>query len=88
MKARKTDDESELEEEKDAEGQEEVDNGECERTSDDEEPKDKPSIVEFKDPVYELSQTYEMEPEYESMTAEQEAAEVQALLPVKQVEYQ
>ena len=37
--------------------------------------------------MYELSQAYEMEPEYESMTAEQEAAEVQALSPVEQAEY-
>ena len=41
--------------------------------------------MEFEDPVYELSQAYEMEPEYESMTAEQEAAEV--LSPVGQAEY-
>ena len=54
---------------------------------DDEEPKDESSIVEFEDPVYELSQAYEMEPEYESMTAEQEAVEVQALSPVGQAEY-
>ena len=37
--------------------------------------------------MYELSQTYEMEPEYETMTAEQEVAEVQALSPVRQAEY-
>ena len=43
--------------------------------------------MEFEDPVYELSQAYEMEPEYESMTAEQEAVEVQALSPVGQAEY-
>ena len=42
--------------------------------------------MEFEDPVYELSQAYEMEPEYESMTAEQEAVEVQALSPVGQAE--
>ena len=59
----------------------------CERRTEDEEPKDEPSIVEFEDPVYELSQAYEMEPEYESMTAEQEVAEVQALSPVEQAEY-
>ena len=47
-----------------------------EEGTDDEEPKGESSIVEFEDPVYELSQAYEMEPEYESMTAEQEAAEV------------
>ena len=43
--------------------------------------------MEFEDPVYELSQAYEMEPKYRSMTAEQEVAEVQALSPVKQAEY-
>ena len=43
--------------------------------------------MEFEDPVYELSQAYEMEPEYENMTAEQEAVEVQALSPVGQAEY-
>ena len=46
----------------------------CEKTTDDEETKDEPSIVEFEDLVYELSQAHEMEPEYKSMTAEQEAA--------------
>ena len=61
-----------------------MDTGAYERT-DDEETEDETSIVE--DPVYELSQAYEMEPEYESMTAEQEAAEVQALSPVGQAEY-
>ena len=39
--------------------------------------------MEFEDPVYELSQTYEMEPKYESMTTEQEVVEVQ----VGQAEY-
>ena len=43
--------------------------------------------MEFEDHVYELSQAYEMEPKYESMTAEQEAVEVQALSPVEQAEY-
>ena len=56
-------------------------------TTDDSEPQDKPSVVEFEDPVYELSQTYEMESEYESMTVEQEAAEVQALSPTEQAKY-
>ena len=37
--------------------------------------------------MYELSQTFELEPEYENMTMDQEAAEVQALLPVVQAEY-
>ena len=53
----------------------------------DSEPEDEPSIVEFEDPVYKLSQTYEMEFEYESMTVEQEAAEVQALSPAEQAKY-
>ena len=48
---------------------------------------DEPSVVEFEDPIYELSQSYEMEPEYKNMTPEQEAAEVQALTPTEQAEY-
>ena len=86
-KTKKTDDESEREKELDTEEQEEVGTETCERRTDDEEPEDESSIVEFEDPVYELSQAYEMEPEYENMTAEQEAAEVQALSPVGQAEY-
>ena len=86
-KTQKTDDESEQEKEADIEGQKEVNTGACERRTDDEETEDESSIVEFEDPVYELSQAYEMEPEYESMTAEQEVAEVQALSPVGQAEY-
>ena len=38
--------------------------------------------------MYELSQTFELEPEYENMTVDQEAVEVQALSPVTQAEYQ
>ena len=86
-KTKKTDDELEREKELDAEEQEEVDTETHERRTNDEEPEDETSIVEFEDPVYELSQAYEMEPEYESMTAEQEVAEVQALSPVGQAEY-
>ena len=36
-------------------------------------------VVEFKDQAYELTQTYELEPEYHEMTEEQEAEAVQAL---------
>ena len=86
-KTQKTDDQSEHEKELDIEECEEVDMEARERTTDDEETEDEPSIVEFEDPVYELSQAHEMEPEYESMTAEQEAAEVQALSPVGQARY-
>ena len=57
------------------------------KRTDDEEPEDEPSIAEFEDPVYELSQAYEMEPKYESMTAEQGAVKVKALSPVGQAEY-
>ena len=85
-KTQKTDDESEHEKELDIEECEEVDTEAHERTTD-EETEDEPSIVEFEDPVYELSQAHEMEPEYESMTAEQEVAEVQALSPVGQGGY-
>ena len=56
-------------------------------STDDDEPEDEPSMVEFEDPVYKLSQTYEMESEYESMTVEQEAAEVRALSPTEQAKY-
>ena len=86
-KTQKMDDESEHEKELDIEEHEKVDMEAHERTTDDEETEDEPSIVEFEDPVYELSQAHEMEPEYESMTAEQEAAEVQALSPVRQAGY-
>ena len=86
-KTQKTDDELEHEKELDIEEHEEVDTETCERTTDNEATEDEPSIVEFEDPVYELSQAHKMEPEYESMTAEQEAAEVQALSPVGQAGY-
>ena len=86
-KTQKMDDKSEHGKELDIEEHEEVDTETHERTTDDEETEDEPSIVEFEDPVYELSQSHEMEPEYESMTAEQEAAEVQALSPVGQAGY-
>ena len=89
------DDESGQEKEADVEEQEEVDVEECGKTTDepedestnDGEPGDEPSMVEFEDPVYELSQTYKMEPEYESMTVEQEAAKVRALSPAEQAKY-
>ena len=86
-KTQKMDDESECEKELGIEEREKVDTEAREERTDDEETEDEPSIVEFEDPVYELSQAYEMEPEYESMTAEQEAAEVQALSPVGQAGY-
>ena len=86
-KTQKMDDESEHEKELDIEECETVDMETCERTTDDEETEDEPSIVEFEDLVYELSQSYEKESEHESMTAEQEAAEVQALSPVGQARY-
>ena len=54
---------------------------------DDDESGDEPSVVEFEDPVYELSQTYKMESEYEGMTLEQEAIKVQALTPAEQAKY-
>ena len=54
---------------------------------DDDDPGDEPSVVEFEDLIYELSQTYEMEPECEDMTPEHEATEVQALTPTEQVKY-
>ena len=75
-KTQKMDDESEHEQELDIEEHEKVDMEACEKTTDDKETKDEPSIMEFEDPVYELSQAHEMESEYKSMTAEQEVAEV------------
>ena len=92
---KKMDDESGQEKEIDVEKQEEVGvegHGKTtdepgDETTDDSEPEDEPSVVAFEDPVYELSQTYEMESEYESMTVEQEAAKVQALSPTEQAKY-
>ena len=86
-KTRKTDDELGYKKELEIEEPEKGGTEEHEMTSDDGEPKDELSIVEFEDPMYELSQSYELEPEYENMTVDQEAAEVQALLPVAQAEY-
>ena len=94
METKKTDDKSGQEKEVDVEEQE-VDVEECRKatnkpedeSTNDGEPEDEPSVVEFEDPVYQLSQTYEMEPEYESMTIEQEAAEVWALSPAEQAKY-
>ena len=56
-------------------------------TEDDDNSGDEPSVVEFEDPIYELSQMYEMEPEYEDVTPEQEATEVQTLTPTEQAKY-
>ena len=56
-------------------------------TVDNDDSGDEPSVGEFEDSIYELSQTYEMEPEYEDMTLEQEATEVQALTPTEQAKY-
>ena len=96
-RARKMDDESGQEEEIDVEEQEEIDVEEQEKVAvkqesgstndNDDESGDEPSMVEFEDPVYELSQTYEMESEYENMTLEQETIEVQALTPAEQAKY-
>ena len=87
-KTRKVDDESRQEEEVDVEEQEETtaEHG-SESTGDDDDFGDEPSVVEFEDPIYELSQSYEIEPEYEDLTPEQEATEVQALTPMEQAEY-
>ena len=87
-KMRKADDESRQEENVDIEEWEETtaEHG-SESTEGNDDFDDKPSVVEFEDPIYELSQSYELEPEYEDMTLEQEAAEVQALTPIEQAEY-
>ena len=62
-KTQKMDDESGHEKELEIEEHEKEGTEEHEKTSDDEEPKDELSIVKFEDPMYELSQTYELEPE-------------------------
>ena len=87
-KKRKADDESRQEKEVDIEEQEETtaEHG-SESTEGDDDFGDEPSVVKFEDPIYELSQLYEIEPEYEDMTLEQEAAVVQALTPIEQAEY-
>ena len=84
----KVDDGSRQEEEVDIEEQEETmaEHG-SKSTEGSDDFGDKPSVVEFEDPMYELSQSYEIELDYEDMTPEQEAAEVQALTPTEQAEY-
>ena len=92
---KKTDDKLEQEKEIDVEEQGEIDAKEQgkmtvkqeDKSTDDEEPEDEPSKVEFEVPVYELSQTYQMESEYENMTMEQEATKVWALTPAEQAKY-
>ena len=87
-KMRKADDESRQEEEVDVEEQEETTTEHSgETTEGDDDFGDEPPIVEFEDPTCELSQSYELEPEYEDMTPEQEVAEVQVLTPMEQAEY-
>ena len=44
-------------------------------------------MVEFDDQSYELAQMYQLEDEYQHMTTEQEAAEVQTLTLQEQAEY-
>ena len=92
---KKTDDESGQEKEIDVEepgeiGVEEQGKMKVEQegeSTNNDEPEDEPSVVEFKDPVYKLSQMYEMESEYENMTMEQEATEVRTLTPAEQAKY-
>ena len=86
-KTQKTDDKLGHEKELEIEEHEKEGTEEHEKTSDNEEPKDELSIVEFEDLMYELSQMCELEPEYKNMTVDQEAAEVQALSPVARAEY-
>ena len=44
-------------------------------------------VVDFEDQSYELTQTYQLGEEYQDMTAEQEAAEVQMIMLQEQAEY-
>ena len=71
-KTQKTDGKLGYEKELEIEEPEKEGTEEHETTSDNGEPKDKLSIVEFEDPMYELSQSYELKPEYENMTVDQE----------------
>ena len=95
METKRTDDESGQEKEIDVEEQGEVDVEEHGKTTDETEDEStddielevEPSMIEFEDPVYKLTQTYKMESEYESMTVEQEATEVRALSPIEQAKY-
>ena len=83
-RTRKTDDESGQVEEINVEEKEETAvEQESGSTVDDDDSGDEPSVVEFEDPIYELSQMYEMKPEYKDMTQEQEATEAQALTPTE-----
>ena len=84
---RKVDDKSRQEEVDIEEREETTTEHGSESTEGDDDFDDEPPVVEFEDPIYELSQSYELEPEYEDMTPEQEAAEVQALTPMEQAEY-
>ena len=85
---KKTDDKPGQEKEMDVEEQGEIDVVEQGKmmieqegeSTDDDESEDEPSMVEFKDLVYKLSQTYKME-------SEQEATEVRALTPAGQAKY-
>ena len=87
-RTRKMDDKSRQEEEVGIEEQEETAAKQgSESLIDDDDFGNEPSVVEFEDPVYELSQSYEIEPEYKDMTPEQEATEVQALTQADQVKY-
>ena len=83
-RTRKTDDKSVQGEEINVEDQEETTVEQESGSTKDDDPGDEPSVVEFEAPIYELSQMYEMEPEYEDMTPEQESTEVQALTPTEQ----
>ena len=84
---KKTDDELGQEKEIDVEEQGRMTGEQEGESTDDDESEDEPSMVEFEDPVYELSHTYEMESEYKNMTIEQGATEVQALTPPEQAKY-
>ena len=84
---KKMDDESGQEKEIDVKEQGKMTVEQEGESTNDDEPEDEPSMVEFEDPVYELSQTYEMESEYENMTMEQEATEVRTLTPAEQAKY-
>ena len=56
------------------------DNGDQEDSNDETTDEEEP-LNEFEDPLYKMSQSYEMEPEYENMIPEQEVAKVKIMTP-------
>ena len=64
-----------------------VGDGNKDQEGSNDEASEKEPIVNFEDPLYKLSQSYEIESEYEDMTIKQEAVEVRTLTPREQAKY-